>query len=104
MMLAQSGANDIPPCRNGKATCKPWERAWSDPEYGKGPFNLILRWGEGAPIVIRYESRERCETAELIVDTQSQIMFQEVDDNGKPMKTYPTVNGPNAPWAFCIPA
>jgi hypothetical protein len=71
------------------------------PGYSQGPFNLVLRWGSGAPVVIRYETRARCETAAVMVITQPDTTVQ---GKGRPdIPASPQVKGANAPWAFCIP-
>ena len=69
------------------------------PGYSEGPFNLVLRWGEGPPVVVRYESRARCETAALMVLVQRDATVER-DVVRQPA---PEVSGANAPYAFCIP-
>lgn len=52
---------DPPPCRDGKAECEPWERAWPEPQpnyfdrfdpppetLGPGPHTLVIFGGEQA--------------------------------------------------------
>jgi len=73
------------------------------PGYSQGPFNLILRWSGGSPVVIRYDTRERCEMAALMAVVQGDALIQEVDGRGRPRQPDPQVRGPNAPYAFCIP-
>lgn len=71
------------------------------PGYSQGSFNLVLRWGTEAPVVVRYESRARCETAALMVIVQNNVI---VGENGKPdVAPDPLVSGTNRPYAFCIP-
>jgi hypothetical protein len=71
------------------------------PGYSLGPFNLVLRWGNGAPVVVRYESRARCEMAAVMVVTQPDAIYQ---GKGKAdIQPSSLVSGENAPWAFCIP-
>lgn len=71
------------------------------PGYSQGPFNLIVRWGDSSPVVVRYESRARCEMAAVMVISQG---FVEVVDGGKrEIPPDPKVSGSNHPYAFCIP-
>lgn len=71
------------------------------PGYSKGPFNLVLRWGQGSPVVIRYETRDRCETAALMAYVQGDAT---VVGKGKPnAPPAPQVSGTNRPYGFCIP-
>lgn len=72
------------------------------PGYSNGPFNLVLRWGFGSPAVVRYESRQRCETAALMVAVERGARVDE--KTGRPIATDVAVSGANAPYAFCIPA
>ena len=69
------------------------------PGYSEGPFNLILRWGATTPVVIRYETRARCEMAAVMVVTQQDDTLA----NGKRIEASPLVRAPNALYAFCIP-
>ena len=71
------------------------------PGYSNGPFNLVLRWGEGSPVIVRYENRDRCEVAAL--EAWSQGMASVDEKTGKETKLDPAVSGANAPYAFCIP-
>jgi hypothetical protein len=71
------------------------------PGYSAGPFNLVIRWGNGSPIVAKYETRKRCELAAVGVLVQGDII---VGQNGKPdIQPSPQVTGANKPYAFCIP-
>jgi len=90
LLAATPAQSAVPPCRNGAANCQPWERAW-------GSFYLILKWGPGAPLAIKYDSLQSCERAADAVGRQR--------SNDK-QTTIPLtmVEGPNIPWAFCIPA
>jgi hypothetical protein len=60
-------------------------------------YYLIVKWGAGSPIAIRYESRQSCERAADAVIDQS-------DSKNKPTLPLIFVEGANMPWAFCIPA
>lgn len=68
----------------------------------EGPWNLIIKWGNGSPIVIKYQSLERCNLAELSVIVQRDPRFNEQTDKIIPVD--PAVENSNAPYAFCIPA
>lgn len=71
------------------------------PGYSVGPFNLVLRWGEGSPVVIRYSNRERCEMAAL---SAFALGDAEVNGPGRPdTPPAPEVSGVNRPYGFCIP-
>lgn len=103
-LLAAATPLEIPPCKDGKQICKPWERAWPPaPGYDVGPFNLILRWGGGPPLVIRYENRARCELAALQVDLQGGLLGKALRYDGTVIEPEAPVSGANTPWAFCIP-
>lgn len=82
MLLAMALAAqmpDLPPCKDGSASCKPWERNWpSREERQKGPFNLILRWGTGVPIAIHYDTSDRCAMAA----SELRLFGQTVMDDG----------------------
>lgn len=73
------------------------------PGYSAGPFNLIIRWGGTPPVVVRYETKARCEMAALMVVVQGDSMVQQVDGKGTVQPAAKQVHGPNSPWAFCIP-
>lgn len=77
-----------------------WQEA---PGYSQGPFNLVLRWGAGAPVVIRYDNRARCELAALAAATTGDAIGSELDDKGRVRPAPVQVRGANAPFAFCIP-
>lgn len=66
-----------------------------------GPYNLVLRWGQGGPVIVRYENQERCDMAAVTAWAQASDL---VLDNGKIEKADPAVTGQNKPFAFCIPA
>jgi hypothetical protein len=71
------------------------------PGYSQGPFNLVIRWGSGSPVVVRYDTRARCEMAAVMVLAQRDVIVQ---GRGKPgIPPSREVTGPNAPYAFCIP-
>ena len=69
--------------------------------YSQGPFNLVIRWGNSSPVVVRYETRSRCEMAALMVISQCFVKI--VDDGKREIQPDPKVSGPNQPYAFCIP-
>jgi len=71
------------------------------PGYSTGAFNLVLRWGPGSPVVVRYESRARCEMAAVMVITQHDPSLD--GKTGKLVEPDPSVSRANAPSAFCIP-
>jgi hypothetical protein len=82
-MLAAATPLSIPPCKDGRENCKPWERAWpAMPGYDVGPFNLILHWGNGTPVIVRYENRARCEMAALEVDIQGGLLGKAIRSDG----------------------
>lgn len=76
--------------------------AQAAPGYSDGPFNLVLRWGQGAPVVVQYENRARCESASLMVLMERDARVDQ--RTGKAMPVDQSVAGTNAPYAFCIPA
>ena len=61
---------------------------------------LVLRWGEGAPVLIRYSDLKRCEAAAFSVMLEGD---SRVVSGGKPQPLPPAVAGINKPYAFCIP-
>jgi hypothetical protein len=66
-----------------------------------GPSNLIIRWGASSPVVVKYETLERCEYAAVGVIVQGLV---KVGQNGKPdIQPSPQLTGANKPYAFCIP-
>lgn len=69
-------------------------------KYGPGPFYLVARWGNGPPVVIRYETAKRCEMAAAQILSEGDPI---VSLNGKPSPVPPLLQGPNRPYAFCIP-
>lgn len=103
-ILAAAAPLSIPPCKDGKQNCNPWERAWPATEgYDVGPFNLILHWGNGTAVVIRYVNRARCEMAALQVDLQGGLFGKELRNDGTVIEPEAPVSHENTPWAFCIP-
>lgn len=95
IMLAAQAA-DLPPCKDGGSTCKPWERDWpSSADRTGGPFNLILRWGNGTAIAIRYENGDRCEMAVH----ELRLVGRVVNEKG----TVSVPNADNEISAFCVP-
>jgi hypothetical protein len=73
------------------------------PGYDVGPFNLILHWGNGTPVIVRYENRARCEMAALEVDIQGGLLGKAIRSDGTVIEPEVPVTGENTPWAFCIP-
>lgn len=69
-------------------------------KYVPGPFNLIVKWGPGAPMAIRYETAQRCELAAVQVLSEGDPI---VGKDGKPRPVPPQFQGPNRPYAFCVP-
>lgn len=65
-----------------------------------GPYNLVIRWGDGAPVVVHYIDQARCEAAAVTVFAQRDPV---VDGNGKIRPVPRETAGANAPYAFCIP-
>jgi hypothetical protein len=66
-----------------------------------GPYNLVLRWGSGSPLVVRYIDQSRCELAAGTVLAQRDPI---VDRSGRARPVPPETSGANAPYAFCVPA
>lgn len=66
-----------------------------------GPYNLVLRWGQGAPVVVRYESQERCDMAAVTAWAQGN---DAILDDGRVVPADIAVTGQNRPHAFCVPA
>lgn len=100
-LIAMSAAAAPPPSQ--LTTRQVAQRGPEDPDYGIGPFNLIVRWGSSAPLAIRYENRARCELAALMVAIEGDALGNEIDQGGARIPAHPKVRGENAPWAFCIP-
>ena len=73
----------------------------SDDPAVKGPFNLILRWGPGAPISVPYPTKERCDSAALVVYVQKDPEYDLETRQTLPIPRQ--VQAPNEPYAFCIP-
>jgi hypothetical protein len=98
-MLAASAQQPLPEL----TTAQVRQQSQEAPGYSIGPFNLIIRWGAGSPVAIRYDNRQRCELAAVEVDTQGDAFADEIDARGNPIPPNEKVRGANAPWAFCIP-
>lgn len=66
-----------------------------------GPYNLVIRWGGGSPVIVSYIDQSRCELAAVTVMAQRDPI---VNGGGKTQPVPPETSGANAPYAFCIPA
>ena len=94
LMLAQA-ANPTP--QHG-----PWEKYQQPNPYGQySPHNLILRWGPGAPVSIRYDDQKKCEAAAVSVAAKGDTL---VLPDGRREPPPADQSGSNRPAAFCIPA
>lgn len=98
---------DKPPCRDGRAECNPWERAWPQqqpnpfdqfdtaPErLGAEPHTLVI--SDGTAITrIDYKSGPACQRARDKVRLQTDSRLTNTNPN--------IIYGPPRVTAFCVP-
>lgn len=108
LMIAQSAPTNLPPCKNGAATCKPFERAWANPfdafddhpEPFAGTAKLVITWHQSDITLVDYQSQSRCEQARSYVMAEVRKRAQQSQADA-PVGTVIIGRSPNG--AFCIP-
>lgn len=77
---------DSPPCKDGSAECKPWERDWNSPYYqmpvGPGPHTLMIAIG-GQVTRVEYKNGRDCAQARDSVLRQWQAQQPNVIVSGR---------------------
>lgn len=107
-LVAQEAPANLPPCKNGAAQCKPWERAWANPfdafdEHPapfSGPAKLLISWYQSGLTVVDYPSQSRCEQARSFVMAEVRARAQAAQAD-MPAGSIAISKSPNG--AFCIP-